>query len=49
MSTEAHTVHIGTLTSGVTVSQLAVRANPPEVDICENLSADASFRLFSMA
>ena len=27
MSKEAHTVHIGTLTSGVTVGQLAVRAN----------------------
>jgi hypothetical protein len=29
MSTEAHTVHIGTLTSGVTVGQLAVRKVHP--------------------
>lgn len=29
MSTETHTVHIGTLTTGVTVGQLAVRATHP--------------------
>ena len=48
MSTEAHTVHIGTLTSGATVGQLAVRT-AYSIPTLANLGSDTPFRTSSMA
>jgi len=48
MSTEAHTVHIGTLMSGATVGQLAVRTAHPMLTQA-NFGSNTPFRSPSMA